>query len=351
MYSLNRSTLVCLLAGGFALAACNDDTGATTTDASDTATDSGSDSGDGDGDPTGDGDGDPAGDGDGDPTGDGDGDPTGDGDGDPTGDGDGDPTGDGDGDPTGDGDGDPTGDGDGDGDGLCHGSCGEPGCGACPDGPAPVDRGTYSIDATELPNSYYAQFLDVEFAPEYLPDLLGEACAWKTDFVPLDWPNDPVPTLPVIGVDWCDAMAYCTWAGKHLCGEIGGAPAALNDLQNAANNEWYRACSNSGTTTYPYGLIYAGDACNTIDAGFGQRTNVGSLAECEGGFADLFDMSGNVWEWTNACDNDPMLQPNEQECRRRGGSYFSDGPTTRCGIDSVRPRETRNTSVGFRCCD
>ncbi|KIG12951.1 hypothetical protein DB30_00907 [Enhygromyxa salina] len=191
----------------------------------------------------------------------------------------------------------------------------------------------------------------VEFAPDYLPTLLGEACAWKNDFTPDEWPVDPPANLPVVGVDWCDAMAYCAWSGKHLCGEIGGAPASLGDVQNPANNEWYRACSNSGVSVYPYGQLYVGDSCNTMDADFGQRTPVGSIASCEGGYAGLFDMSGNVWEWTNACDNDPMVPVDQQECRRRGGSYFSAGATTRCGIDSVRPRNQRNSSVGFRCCN
>jgi sulfatase modifying factor 1 len=69
-----------------------------------------------------------------------------------------------------------------------------------------------------------------------------------------------------------------------------------------------------------------------------------------GGYAGIFDMSGNVFEWSNTCNVDDMLPDNQQECRQHGGSYFSDGPTSRCGIDSVRPRDYRNINLGFRCC-
>lgn len=276
---------------------------------------------------------------------------TGDGDTGSTGDGDTGSTGDGD---TGTGDTGSTGDGDtGTGDtggGVCQDGCDMPNCGACPDGPPAIDTGLFAIDATEVSNAQYEAFWMVDFDPDYLAELMPASCDWKTDFTPEGWPLDSGEDLPVVGVDWCDAYAYCAWSGKRLCGAVGGEAAALADLQNPVNNEWYRACSQGGISNYPYGLVYEADLCNGADAGFGQAVEVGSLAGCEGGYADLFDMSGNVWEWTNACDDDNMVPANEQECRRRGGSYFSDGPTLRCGIDSMRPRDFRNANNGFRCC-
>jgi sulfatase modifying factor 1 len=355
MHSLQRSALVLAFGGVVSLVGCGDDPNESVSNGeAGTATDSGT--GDGDGNETGsasqgdgDGDGD-AGDGDGDGDGDaGDGDGDGDaGDGDGDGDaGDGDGDGDaGDGD--GDGDGDGGGDGDGDGDeGLCADGCGTPDCGVCPDAPPPIDVGMYSIDVTEVSNEQYAAFLAVPF--ENLSGLMPPSCGWKLDFTPDDWPDDD-PTLPVRYVDWCDASTYCAWAGKRLCGAVGGGMAPLDSNQNPVTNEWYRACTQAGIKNYPYGVPYDGLACNTADSANGQRLPVGSLLTCEGGYPGVFDMSGNVWEWANSCDDNPMVPDNEQECRQHGGSYFSDSMTARCGIDSVRQRDYRNLNLGIRCC-
>jgi formylglycine-generating enzyme required for sulfatase activity len=252
-----------------------------------------------------------------------DGDGDGDGDGDP-----GDGDGDGDGD-TGDGDGDNTGDGDGEPGGL-------------------VDLGDYMIRSTEVSITEYAEFLAANVDLSGLP----ETCAWKTDYVPNNWAGQSVdaPTLPVIGVDWCDAWAYCDWAGDRLCGLVGGQAAGLDDIDNAMTNEWYRACSADGSSVFPYGNDYAAGSCNGLDFGLAGRWQVGTVASCEGGAAGVFDMSGNVWEWTSACGQVLDILDSDQECRRRGGSYFSSATVLRCAVSSKRPRSDRDTSTGIRCC-
>src|SRR6185437_7737843 len=119
---------------------------------------------------------------------------------------------------------------------------------------------SYRIDNTEVTQASYSLFL----ASHPQPDPSSSACSWKTTFEPGKEPSqtlgvdgrcakkqatffDP-PTKgsdPVVCVDWCDAQAYCAWAGKRLCGAIGGGPATTYGDPN--ESQWYNACSNGGT--------------------------------------------------------------------------------------------------------
>jgi sulfatase modifying factor 1 len=229
------------------------------------------------------------------------------------------------------------------GEGACSGVCGTPDCGSCPVD-AMVDGGGFMIDATEVTNGQYAALLEVEFDAAVLP----RGCEWKSNFEPAEWSTDLDPEVPVVGVDWCDAAVFCAWTDKQLCGAVGGGPADWELAEDPETDAWYRACSNAGASAFPYGTAYEPERCNGEDADRGELAAVGSLAQCEGGVAGLFDMSGNVWEWSDSCeepDGDATTR-----CRRRGGSHYSDADNLRCGVNSRRPRGERDNGVGFRCC-
>ncbi|KIG13934.1 hypothetical protein DB30_07429 [Enhygromyxa salina] len=228
------------------------------------------------------------------------------------------------------------------GDGACTDACGTPGCGTCPS-VSMVDGGGFQIDATEVDNAQYAQLLEVEFDMTVLPS----GCEWKSSFEPLGWSDEIDPDLPVVGVDWCDAAVFCAWAGKQLCGAVAGGPADF-DSSDGPENAWHQACSNAGASAYPYGADYDPALCNGDDSGNDALLPSGSLPTCEGGVPGLFDMSGNVWEWTNACES--TGGDANTECRRRGGSRHSDAPNLRCAVNSARARGERDNGLGFRCC-
>ncbi|PRP94463.1 Formylglycine-generating sulfatase enzyme [Enhygromyxa salina] len=229
------------------------------------------------------------------------------------------------------------------GEGDCADICGTPACGTCPSATM-VDGGGFQIDATEVDNGQYALMLEVEFDVEILPP----GCEWKSDFEPEEWADDLDPTLPVVGVDWCDAMVFCAWSGKELCGAVTGGASDWDNAEDAEGDTWYRACSSAGAQGYPYGPDYEAAACNGEDSGQDALLAGGSLSTCEGGAPGLFDMSGNVWEWTNSCES--ATGDGATECRRRGGSRYSDGDNMRCAANSRRVRGERDNALGFRCC-
>lgn len=148
-------------------------------------------------------------------------------------------------------------------------------------------------------------------------------------------------------IDWCDASAYCKWAGKRLCGKIGGGNIQQADEADPTKSEWFNACSKGGTLTYPYGGTFNGAACNGQDNGVGDSVPVGSKETCEGSFAGIFDLSGNLWEWEDSCDGNTGMM---DWCRDRSGSFNYAGASLTCNAVLGGTRSSALGFIGFRCC-
>jgi formylglycine-generating enzyme required for sulfatase activity len=196
------------------------------------------------------------------------------------------------------------------------------------------------IDATEVTNDDYAAFLASG------PSAASQTaeCAANSSFVPLfGWPKSGSDReLPVVNVDWCDARAYCAWAGKHLCG--GTSPPANAEDPDVAK-AWLTACTGGVDLVYPYGNSYDPTRCNGKDAGrSGTVIELGSA--CEGASQGVYDLSGNVWEWQADCDgSDPL-----STCVVRGGSFRSDENSLRCDAIESAARGSAYDDFGIRCC-
>ena len=213
-------------------------------------------------------------------------------------------------------------------------------------GPVPVNiEGMFCIDSTEVTNAQYAQFL--ASGP---PAPTDAACAWNFDYTPSDgWPASN-PNLPVGYVDWCDARGYCAWAGKRLCGAIGGG---LVGSTTSLSNEIYYACSHAGDLVFPYGNMYAATACATdfLDS----ARPVGSSPGCEGGFPGVFDLSGNAAEWQDTCE-DSVIGEEYAFCHLGSYGYRwidsgnPPGADFTCRVDQFWSRSTVREDTGIRCC-
>ncbi len=233
--------------------------------------------------------------------------------------------------------------------GTDAGSTHPPACAAA-GGPSLVKLDLFCIDSTEVTNEQYQSFLSASPALTLAP---SPACSYKTSFAP----SSPIPsgkgTEPVVWVDWCDAYAFCSWAGKHLCGAIQGGSSSVANAANPLVDEWYVACSMNGANVYPYGgSTYVEGKCNDSEAKTNGLRNVGSFTGCVGGYPGIYDMNGNAYEWEDAC---AVSVGASDACVIRGGAFdFSGTGYGGCNTyfnDYTVERSNTYDDTGFRCCD
>lgn len=224
--------------------------------------------------------------------------------------------------------------------------------------------GAYCVDKYEVTYADYTKFWQANPSPA----LQAPECQWNTTYTPpANWPA-PVgmDKWPVTAVDYCDAVAYCKWAGKRLCGKVGGGGSAFSQYADNKESQWFNACS-AGSNTYPYGTQYKSDICigndfvefvssvqiKGSDGPFpGDRVATTSpiampSQKCQGTAPGLFDMSGNVAEWEDSCDTTSGALDN---CRIRGGSNKDGDQALKCNADRIEKRNANPTDVGIRCC-
>ena len=233
-------------------------------------------------------------------------------------------------------------------------------CGKALRGPLMVriplpDGGSFCIDSTEVSNRQYRAFLQADYPRSQQPSY----CAWNDSYVlPLTVPS-PADNFPAVAVDWCDARAYCAWAGKRLCGKIGGGHVSAGsppyfDPVDALNEEWPYACTAGGTRVYPYGDVYDKTGCVTFhygitpipaDSTIGLRP-IREAKKCEGGFPGLYDMGGNASEWVDESDK----ETGKNDIVLNFGAHFADSIYTKCIDRGSNTRDTPDGGVGIRCC-
>lgn len=165
---------------------------------------------------------------------------------------------------------------------------------------------------------------------------------------------------PVVHVAFEDAAAYADWANCDLPTEAEWEVAARGGLPHSTF-AWGDAPELPGQRLANY---WHGEFPYLPDTGYGQTTPVGSFPANDYG---LFDMAGNVWEWTLdwykdtpasggccAADSIDPRQAQFQVPRRvvKGGSFLcADSYCMRYRPAARRPQpiDTGMSHIGFRC--
>ncbi len=190
---------------------------------------------------------------------------------------------------------------------------------------------SFSIDKYEVTNQQYKEFIDMTHRPP-----------------PENWINNNYPPAksnhPIAFVTWFDSRDYCAWVGKRLPTET----------------EWEKAARGEDGRLYPWGNEFDPRKANTPQSHIGDTTPVGNFPAGRSPYG-LYDVSGNVWEWTDSWAKPYPGSPipnghyfTGEYKVLRGGSWV-DCSFYRCGISALtfnrgyfKPM-TRNKGFGFRC--
>ncbi|MHC9292220.1 formylglycine-generating enzyme family protein [Mycobacterium sp. LTG2003] len=165
---------------------------------------------------------------------------------------------------------------------------------------------------------------------------------------------------PVVHLAYEDAEAYARWAGLDLPTEAEWETAARGGISAAAYT-WGDEPEQPGQQLANY---WHGEFPYLPETGYGTTKPVGSF---EANGYGLFDMAGNVWEWTTdfytgdhsagsccAADSYDPNQPQFKIPRRviKGGSFLcADSYCMRYRPAARRPQmvDTGMSHIGFRC--
>jgi hypothetical protein len=197
-----------------------------------------------------------------------------------------------------------------------------------------VDLGGYWIHQAEVTNKQYALCVDADICKP--PKIEAD--------IPYRYGNNFYLDYPVVGVDWFQAQLYCDWIKGRLPTEA----------------EWEKAGRGTEGFLYPWGQVEPNCTLLNFDQCFNppEPNYVRSYMESISPY-DAFDLSGNVFEWTNdwyaedyyaqSPKSDPT-GPDQGEFKVvRGGSFLtSPNHITLVERTSIKPDE-HSLDLGFRC--
>jgi formylglycine-generating enzyme required for sulfatase activity len=181
----------------------------------------------------------------------------------------------------------------------------------------------------------------------------------KGDFrVFCNWGNpEQRDNHPINCVDFHQAQAFCTWAGKRLPTEEeweyaarGAGEDRLFPWGNAPPTEQrLNACGGECPAHLLAAHFPAGPSLYPASDGWPETAPVGSFpsgASKQG----VVDMAGNVWEWTASTYRTYDGAKAEAKRVLRGGSWGgSDGRTERTTNRFRLDEKSRGQFLGFRC--
>ncbi len=194
----------------------------------------------------------------------------------------------------------------------------------------------FYIDKFEVTNEMYAEC--VEDTPECRRPRLSGSITRSTYY------NNPnFANYPVLYVDWYMAKAYCTWRGGRLPTEA----------------EWEKAARGTQGRIYPWESQERNCYYSNLAGCMDDTTAVDAYSQGRSPYG-IYDLSGNVWEWTSSIfqsypydPEDGRENPTGKGARvARGGAWHSFGVQSGTARSDTRydlDPSYYGAYVGMRC--
>jgi formylglycine-generating enzyme required for sulfatase activity len=159
------------------------------------------------------------------------------------------------------------------------------------------------------------------------------------------WAGDD--RLPVVGVSWYEAYAYCQWLSE----------ATGRDYRLPSEAQWEKAARGTDGRWYPWGKAFDASRCNSRASGLERTMPVGSYSPAGDSPYGCADVAGNASEWTVSrfwpypCDAGDGRDDPQGDAERviRGGSWHSPVLRVRTVSRGMNDPWFTDNDVGFRC--
>ena len=245
------------------------------------------------------------------------------------------------------------------------------------------DTAYYTADGTIVRETIKRKFTgDYDFLNTYIVNIFPDTTCWVNDFPMADmqlyyryyFSHPDYQNYPVVGVSWEQANAYCAWRTAKEKKEMGDRYGYTQPYRLPTEAEWEHAAKGSQNWRYSWeewgaekGCYYANfmpdDGDMTADGNV-ITSRVATYLPNEYG---LYDMAGNVAEWTStaynavgvqaanninpeisyhAAANDPAYQKRKSV---RGGSWKDSERFVQAAWRTNDYQTAQHSYIGFRC--